>query len=46
LSKLSLYFAKLIRYKIPLETLSVKFFMVPLLGVGRGMRGEFLPLGF
>jgi hypothetical protein len=29
LSKLSLYFAKLIRYKIPLKTLSLNYFMVP-----------------
>jgi hypothetical protein len=31
-----------------LETLSLKFFMVPIVGGGggRGRRGEFLPLGF
>ncbi len=31
---LKLYFAKLIRYKIPLETLSLKFFMVRVVGGG------------
>jgi hypothetical protein len=40
LSKLSLYFAKLIRNKIPLKTLSL------LGGGGGGGRGEFLPLDF
>ena len=39
LSKLSLYFAKLIRYKVLLETLSLKFFMVPVVGGGGGGGG-------